>query len=207
MNTARQEHDICTWWHAYFFDNPLRRLLHSPRRLFADYLSAGMTAVDIGCGMGYFSIGMSKIVGDGGKILAVDVQPQMLSVLRRRASRAGVNHIIDTCLIAGTGLDLNIAVDFALVFWAMHEIPDSNGLAHEITNGLKPGGVCFVVEPAFHVRAGAFAAQVSAFTTSGLREIARPKVALSRAAVFKKAGSRGQGAEGTRGLPHQTFEP
>ncbi|MEW6079535.1 MAG: methyltransferase domain-containing protein [Thermodesulfobacteriota bacterium] len=191
MNKARQEHDICTWWHAYFFDNPLRRLLHAPRRLFADYLFTGMTAMDIGCGMGYFSIAMAKIVGAEGKVLAVDVQPQMLKILRRRAARAGAGHIILTHLCDGSGIGLDKTVDFALLFWAMHEIPDNAGLAREITAMLKPGGICFVAEPAFHVQAGTFAAQVSAFAQTGLREIARPKVALSRAAVFKKEGPRG----------------
>jgi ubiquinone/menaquinone biosynthesis C-methylase UbiE len=186
MHTSRPGHHVCPWPVAYLFDNPLRRLVHAPRRLFADYLTAGMTAVDIGCGMGYFSIAMAKIVGARGRIVSVDVQPQMLSVLRRRAARAGVDHIIDTRLSAGDGTGLDIAADFVLIFWALHEIPDGAGLAREIGDMLKPGGACFVAEPAFHVNQTVFDSELRALAASGLREIARPKVALSRAAVFKK---------------------
>lgn len=186
MNTARHTRHVCPWWQAYFFDNPLRRLFHSPRRLFADYLVKGMTAVDIGCGMGFFSIGMAKIVGEKGKILAVDVQPQMLSVLRKRARRAGVSHIIDTRPCTQERIGLSVAADFVLFFWSMHEIPDTARLAGEISRMLKPGGFCFVAEPAFHVGEAALTAQVNALTAAGLRQIARPPVTFSRSALLKK---------------------
>ncbi|MBU4143260.1 hypothetical protein KJ590_04695, partial [Patescibacteria group bacterium] len=48
---------VCPWWLCYSFDNPLRRLFHDPERLLGPYVKTGMTAVDIGCGMGYFTIG------------------------------------------------------------------------------------------------------------------------------------------------------
>jgi len=51
---------------------------------------------------------------------------------------------------------------------------------------LKPGGVCFVAEPAFHVSETALSAQVKILREAGLMEIARPKVAFSRAAVLRK---------------------
>jgi len=111
MNDTRHDHAVCPWWQAYFFDNALRRLFHSPKKLFADYLSEGMTAVDIGCGMGFFSISMAKIVNELGKIVAVDLQPQMLTVLRRRAERAGVGHIIDTRQCKEEHIELSISVD------------------------------------------------------------------------------------------------
>ncbi len=78
---------ICPWWLAYSFDNPLRRYLHDPRKIVAPYLREGMIAIDIGCGMGYFSSGMAKIVGDAGKVIAVDVQQEMLDITLKRAKR------------------------------------------------------------------------------------------------------------------------
>ena len=81
---------VCPWWLAYTFDNPLRRIFHKPEEMFAPYLREGMTAIDLGCGMGYFSIGMAKLVGDTGKILSVDLQQQMLDTLMQRAGKAGV---------------------------------------------------------------------------------------------------------------------
>ena len=186
MNAARQTHDVCPWWQAYFFDNPLRRLFHSPRKLFADYLSEGMTAVDIGCGMGFFSISMAKIVNELGKILAIDIQPQMLTVLRRRAERAGVSQIIDTHQSSRERIIPPVRADFVLLFWAMHEIPDTDFLSREISEILNPGGFCFIAEPAFHVNVPDFVSQIRIIEKEGLKEVARPQVAFSRATVLIK---------------------
>ena len=46
--------------------------------------------LDVGCGMGLFSLAMAKLVGDQGQVIAVDLQQKMLDVLRRRAEKAGV---------------------------------------------------------------------------------------------------------------------
>ncbi len=73
-------HHICPWWYAYTFDNPLRHLFHKPERMLAGYVKPGMTVMDIGCGMGFFSIGMARMVGEEGAVISVDLQQQMLDV-------------------------------------------------------------------------------------------------------------------------------
>lgn len=82
---------IFPWWLAYTFDNPLRRLLHKPERIVESYVTEGMTVLDVGCGMGFFSIGFAKLVGSQGVVIAVDVQQKMLNTLRERAEKAGVS--------------------------------------------------------------------------------------------------------------------
>jgi 2-polyprenyl-3-methyl-5-hydroxy-6-metoxy-1,4-benzoquinol methylase len=81
---------ICPWWGGYFIDNPLRRLIHDLQTILGPYVKPGMTVLDVGCGMGFFSIGMARMVGDEGRVIAVDLQQKMLDVLWRRAQRAGV---------------------------------------------------------------------------------------------------------------------
>ena len=81
---------VCPWWFCYSFDNPLRRFFHDSEPLLALYVKPGMTAVDIGCGMGYFTIPLARITGPGGKVIAVDLQERMLDALVRRAAKAGV---------------------------------------------------------------------------------------------------------------------
>ena len=78
---------VCPWWGGYFIDNRLRRWLHNPEQILAPYVSPGMTAMDFGCGMGMFSIAMAKLVGDKGRVIAVDLQQKMLDVLQKRARR------------------------------------------------------------------------------------------------------------------------
>jgi SAM-dependent methyltransferase len=86
---------VCPWWLCYSFDNPLRRFIHDPERLLAPYVKPGMTVVDVGCGMGYFTIPLARIAGPGGKVIAVDLQQRMLDALVRRAEKAAVADRID----------------------------------------------------------------------------------------------------------------
>ena len=83
--------NICPWWLAYAFDNPFRRLFHSPEKILRPYVAEGMTVLDVGCGMGFFSIGLAKLVGNKGCVIAVDVQQKMLNVVRRRTENDGIS--------------------------------------------------------------------------------------------------------------------
>src|SRR5512146_1437322 len=81
---------VCPWWLAYSFDNPLRRLLHDPARLLGPHVRPGMTALDVGCGMGHFTLGLARLVGEGGLVIAADLQERMLARTEARARRAGL---------------------------------------------------------------------------------------------------------------------
>jgi len=63
----------CPWWFGYTFDNPIRRLFHDPKAILGDYVAPGQTVVDIGCGLGYFSLALARLVGPGGRVIAVEV--------------------------------------------------------------------------------------------------------------------------------------
>ena len=52
---------ICPWWLTYTFDNPLRRLIHNPRKMLSGLVRPGMTAADLGCGMGYFTAALAEL--------------------------------------------------------------------------------------------------------------------------------------------------
>jgi 2-polyprenyl-3-methyl-5-hydroxy-6-metoxy-1,4-benzoquinol methylase len=182
-------HRVCPWWLAYFFDNPLRRLFHNPGKMFAPYLAEGGVAVDIGCGMGFFSIGMAKIVGEQGRVHAVDLQEKILAVLHRRARRRGVDTIIVPEKCGDTVIDLSVAADFVLAFWVVHEVPDANALAQEVFSMLKPGGYFFMAEPRSHVSDTEIDRLTGCFDKAGLKPVARPRVALSTAFVYRKETS------------------
>jgi ubiquinone/menaquinone biosynthesis C-methylase UbiE len=175
---------VCPWWGGYFIDNRFRRILHNPETILAPYIRRGMTAMDFGCGMGFFSIPMAKLVGDAGRVICVDLQPQMLSTLRKRAERAGVASRIRTHACEPDRVGVDEPIDFALAFWSAHEAPDLLGLLAEIRSYLVSGGRVLVAEPVGHVRAKAFEATVAAARGSGLDLEQRPPIRLSRAAVF-----------------------
>ncbi|GEM_PF-6888608 len=85
--TLLMDDHVCPWWLAYTFDNPLRQLVHNPEKIFSSLIRPGQTVVDIGCGMGYFSLGMAKLVGESGRVISVDLQKEMLAKVHQRQFR------------------------------------------------------------------------------------------------------------------------
>lgn len=177
---------VCPWWYAYTFDNPLRRLIHKPEKIFQRYVRPGTTVADIGCGMGYFSIAFAKMVGDGGLVISVDLQQKMLEVLKKRARKNGVAHRIRTHLCDADDLGIGEKVDFALAFWMVHETPDEVAFFKQVFSLLKDTGGFVVAEPKMHVSESRFDNSVSHALASGFRIIERPRIHFSHSIAFGK---------------------
>ena len=183
------EPHVCPWWLAYTFDNPFRRLFHLPETIFAPHLKQGMTALDAGCGMGYFSIGMARMVGETGKVIAVDIQQKMLDVLQKRASRTGVGHRIHPHCASPDRIGLaNVVgkIDLALTFWMVHETRHIENFVTEISSLVKPGGKYLLVEPRGHVPLDLFQRITDVAVQAGFHVLDHPRIALSHAVWFQK---------------------
>ena len=142
---------VCPWWLAYTFDNPIRRLIHNPEKMLNKFIKDGDTVVDIGCGMGYFSIGMAELVGEKGRVISVDLQEKMLETVRRRAEKKGLSSRITLHKCSPDKLGVNETADFALGFWMVHEVRNKDIFFNEIVTFLKPGALFLLVEPKMHV--------------------------------------------------------
>ena len=177
---------VCPWWGGYFIDNSLRRLLHDPVKILGPFVGSGMTVMDVGCGMGLFSIAAAKIVGDSGLVIAVDLQQKMLDVLRQRATMAGVANRIRLHKCEQNRLGVDAQAEFTLAFMMIHEVPDQRRLLGEIQACLKPGGKLLVAEPKIHVPRMAFANEVATAEEVGFRSVETPWVRCCRAVVFEK---------------------
>jgi ubiquinone/menaquinone biosynthesis C-methylase UbiE len=180
---------ICPWWLGYFLANPLRKLAHDPEKILGHYLAEGMTAVDIGSGMGYFSIPMATLVGGKGKVICVDLQEKMLSSLRKRARKAGVVEQIETKRAESHSLDLKDkagTADFVLLFAVAHEIPDLERAFREICDVLKSGGRLLISEPKGHVTGQQFAKTISIAQASGFKIVATPKIRGEHSTLLEK---------------------
>jgi len=188
---------ICPWWFAYTFDNSFRRIFHNPEKMLGSYVSRGMTVLDVGCGMGFFSIGLARLVGGMGCVIAADVQPKMLDVMQKRAEKAGVSSIIRLHRCEPSNLVVDTPVDFILAFWMVHEVPDPKSFFHQIAACLKPGGRILIAEPRFHVSSKRFQESVVSAQASGLNFCETPSILFSRSAVLKngrqKCGKSGCG--------------
>lgn len=152
--------------------------------LLGDYVKEGMAVMDVGCGMGYFSIGMARLVGRTGKVIAVDLQQKMLDVTLKRARRAGVAEIISARRCEPAHLPVNEEVDFILAFWMVHEINDQTEFFCQLRSILAPGGRILIAEPRMHVTAADFERTLRTAATGGLRSCQRPTVRLSLTALL-----------------------
>jgi ubiquinone/menaquinone biosynthesis C-methylase UbiE len=181
---------VCPWWFCYSFDNPLRRLFHDPERLLAPFVKPGMTVVDIGCGMGYFTLGLARLAGPEGKVIAVDLQERMLAVLESRACRAGLAERIVLHRCRPDSLGVDGSADFALAFWMSHEVPDKPRFFREIFTLLKAEGRFLLVEPKIHVARRSFERMLAVCRETGLQLLEEPAISLSRAALMRKEKRR-----------------
>ncbi len=141
-------------WEGYFLSSPVRRLFHDPEKILKPFIFPGMTVLDVGCGMGFFSLVAARLAGVEGRVIAMDLQPKMIEVLNRRAARAGVSDRIEARVtpkgsLGGKGLAGSI--DLALAFNVVHEVSDRESLMAEIHEMLVPKGRLLLAEARAHV--------------------------------------------------------
>ena len=183
------EHHVCPWYMGYVLANPLRKLYQDPVKLLRPYVKTGMAVLEVGPGMGFFSLPMARIVGDEGKIYSVDLQERMLQTLRKRVAKKKLQHIIEPRLCSESSLevkDLRDRIDFALAFAVVHEIPDRENLFREIYASLRQGGILLVSEPKEHVSEEAFEEFLSVAKRVGFVVSETPKIRGSRSSVMRK---------------------
>jgi SAM-dependent methyltransferase len=183
---------LCPWWAGPLLCCPLRRWLEPPERLLGPYVRPGMTVLEPGCGMGYFSLTLARLVGPAGRVVCVDVQPRMLSGLVRRAKRAGLLERITTAVCSPE--DLGVVewegrVDLAVAIHVVHEVGDPEDLFRQIARALRPGGQLFVLEPTGHVSKELFDAEMAAASRAALTVQGGPSVRRNLAALLTKPGT------------------
>jgi len=177
----------CPWWFGYTFDNPLRRFVHRPQSIMEGLVSPGDTVVDIGCGLGYFSIALADLVGPTGRVFAFDVQAQMVKRARRRAELRGMADRITFDVCAPNRLGFDGEADFALAFWMLHEVLDPERLLTEVRSFLRPSGHLLIAEPLIHVPEKRFTSAIELATRSGFGVVKGPEIRLSRSIVCTPA--------------------
>ena len=109
-------------------------------------LKPGLVVADIGAGSGYFTLRLARKIGATGKVLAVDIQPEMLALLRQRLKE---RHLSNVELIQGTATDPKLpeaAVDLILMVDVYHEFSHPYEMSTALVKALKPGGRLVFVE-------------------------------------------------------------
>jgi ubiquinone/menaquinone biosynthesis C-methylase UbiE len=182
-------HSVCPWWLGYFLINPFRRWRQNPEKLLAGYVREGMTVLEPGPGMGFFTIDLLRLVGRSGRVIAVDVQPKMLVKLEKRASKSRVAEKLEARLVPAESMgvaDLRSSVDFTLAFAVVHEFPDASKFFREVSAASKPGARVLLAEPSGHVKKEQFEAELTAAASAGFEVIERPEIRGSQTVVLRK---------------------
>ena len=179
INSVSENH-VCSHKHSFAFDNFFRKLVQSPHRILSPYLNKGDTAIDLGCGPGFFTLPMAELVGPSGTVIGVDVQPEMLArikvklaKLRDRSSLADIR--LHQCSEGHLGLDDPNSADFVLAYYMVHETVDQTSFFKQVKKILKPSGRILIVEPPIHVSRKQFNLTLECAEQAGLDVIDRPK--------------------------------
>lgn len=106
----------------------------------------GMAICDMGCGNGFYALQLAKMTGDEGHVYAVDIQPEMLQLLNRRADEQEVRNVSP---ILGTFTDPRLPqgkIDLILLVDVYHEFSDPAAMLAAMRKSLSPTGLCALVE-------------------------------------------------------------
>ena len=180
---------VCPWWLGYILASPLRRLMQDPAAIVQPYVRQGMTVLEPGPGMGFFTLELARRVGPNGRVVAVDIQRRMISGLKRRLARAGLLERVEARVATTDSLgltDLNGRVDFALVMAVVHETPGPAWFFSQVAETMKPGGIVLLAEPTGHVKDADFKAEIDAAAAAGLVVTEHPAIPHSQTALLKK---------------------
>ena len=142
---------VCPVELAGGLDSKIRRWIQNPQKILAPYVKEGMKVLDVGCGPGYFTIEMAKLVGVNGKVIAADLHKGMLQIVKAKIKGTLLEKNVSLIKCDKEKLNVNEKVDFVLCFYMVHEIPDKDRLFSELKNLLNKNGRILIVEPPIHV--------------------------------------------------------
>jgi predicted methyltransferase len=156
----RKPATVMTFHGAAWLEREDRETEQLPAEVFrAMGLKGGDTVADLGCGTGWFARRMAKVVAPRGKVYAVDIQPEMLDLLRGHLQKEGVANVEP---VLGTETDPKLppgSLDWILMVDVFHEFQQPKPMLEAIRRSLKPTGRVALVEyrlegtSASHIRA------------------------------------------------------
>jgi ubiquinone/menaquinone biosynthesis C-methylase UbiE len=144
--TSRHPFDDVKQWVAVF-DDPARDAWQKPKELVAALeLTPGMTVADLGAGTGYFSRYLSRAVGDGGTVFAVDTEPNLVTHLRERAEQEQTANVIPVLASFDDPRLPRSAIDLVLIVDTFHHLDHRLEYLKRLRRVLKPSGRVAIVD-------------------------------------------------------------
>jgi ubiquinone/menaquinone biosynthesis C-methylase UbiE len=183
MNDGRTR--VCPVELANSLDSRIRRWIQNPRKILTPYVKEGMTVLDFGCGPGFFSIELAQMVGQGGKVIAADLQAGMLNKLNAKIKGTELVQRITLTKCDADSINVTDKIDFGMAFFVVHEVPDKERLFAQLKSLLKEQARFLIVEPKlFHVSKEQFAVTLALAETAGFKIIAGPRLSFCWSALL-----------------------
>ncbi len=144
--TSDHDFSVAEEWSARF-DSPRRKAWQKPEEVVGLLgVEVGMTVVDLGAGTGYFLSYLSHAAGDGGRVLALDPEPDMVRFMGERAEREGLTNVEPRRIPFDDPQLEPASVDRVLIVNTWHHVGERADYARKLFAALKPGGGVYVVD-------------------------------------------------------------
>jgi ubiquinone/menaquinone biosynthesis C-methylase UbiE len=182
----KEKNRVCPVELAGSLDNKIRKWFQNPQKILAPYIKEGMKVLDIGCGPGFFSIELAKMVGKTGKVFSADLQEGMLQKIRNKIHGTELEERIKLIKCEEDKINVPEKVDFILAFYMVHEVPNKERLFEALKNVLDEKGQFLIVEPKlFHVTKKEFGETMNIAEKAGFKVTQGPKLPFSFSAILK----------------------
>ena len=176
---------VCPLIMAGVLDSKFRRLFHNPKKILKPYIKREMTALDIGCCPGVFSIEIAKLLESTGKVISVDMQEGMLEIIRKKIKGKSFENTITLHQCTQNSINVSENVDFVLMFYMVHEVPSKANLFNEVLPLINKNGLLMIVEPKL-VSEKDFTKMTDSIIEKGFEKQDVLKIPFSRGIVLKK---------------------
>ncbi|TAL76194.1 MAG: class I SAM-dependent methyltransferase [Bacteroidetes bacterium] len=166
-------------------ESSFRYRFQNPKKILKPYIQPGMTVLDLGCGPGFYTTEIARMLCSSGKVIAADIQNGMLEKVSKKITGSDIERIVQIHKCQEKSLNLTDKIDFVFAFYSFHEMSNLDNIIDEIKLLLKPKGEILIAEQRFHVRKSIFIGIIDKMRKKGFEITGQPKVFLSRAVVMK----------------------
>ena len=167
-------------------DSRIRGWFFNPKKILGPYVKEGTTALDIGCGPGFFTVPLAQMAGTTGHVVAADLQEEMLRKVHMKIKGTCLEKRVTLHKCEEDGIHFSEMVDFILLFYVVHEVSAKEALFRELQSVLKVNGRMLVAEPPFRVSKKEFEKTIRKAGDAGFVVVERPGIFPNYVAVLKR---------------------
>lgn len=170
---------------SWQLDFPFRSWIQNPQKVLAGRIKEGMVVLEVGCGPGFFTPEVARMVGKTGKVIAADLQDGMLQKLNKKIKGTAVEGRIKLHKCEIDKIGITEKVDLVLAFSMMHEVVDKKRFLIEIKSILNPDGRVYIIETMIHPPKRDFYDTIAKADEAEFEIVEKPRLFWSRVVILK----------------------